>query len=834
MSDTLSILRHSNSLMAKTWHKDGTIGAYGDAKFFSHTTVTVSNLVELSLQLTYHERQPWHCFIRGKFVGTELAQERDGEAYQEGKVRRALAYFDDQPLHSMMVDIDGFEPLGADALDDPLAAIEEFITTMLPASFQTAGYHWQLSNSAGHESKGGKLQAHLWFWLDRALTSAQLKAWAKATSLAADMALFNPVQVHYTARPQFEGHTCNPYPTRSGYVAGPPGPEGRTLDAVVLDVSAELLAAQAMTYTLERPRQAADAKSDDEVVNYLYAQGLVLGTDTEGRLHVDCPNGAEHTTDGVESATSYFPAGVGREEPGFKCLHAHCTDLHVGWFMRAIGFDRAEDDFDVLEAESVELLDPARVLRDALLKNIIAQVLLTTDVRDLEETVAQRVAASPLLTDTDRSLVASKMRDQCKLLGTPLSIATIRGWLKPAFTSTFPHVTDEGYPLGTLENFRVLISRLGIVIRYNVIKKSVEILVPGTSFTRDNKDNAAMAYVLSACAEVRMPSQHAIQFVLCVADENQYNPVLSWIESKPWDGISRLEDLYATVVSDSLIKPMIMRKWLVQCAAAACMPDGISAQGVLVFSGAQNLGKTTWFKNLAPVALDVVLTGHSLDTRNKDSVFTAVGHWIVELGELDATFKKSDIAALKAFITQPTDKLRRPYAAAESQMARRTVLGGSVNEADFLSDPTGNRRFWTVAVEAFKFDHGVDMQQLWAEVLVLAQGGEGWSLDRAEFDQLSTHNEDFTVVDPWSERVATTFAWANTPATADCGTGWQEVTATQIAALCGQPNASAYECRRISQAVRKLNGDRARKSNGVQLLRIPTEAGGQCGFEDLS
>lgn len=423
------------------------------------------------------------------------------------------------------------------------------------------------------------------------------------------------------------------------------------------------------------------------------------------------------------------------------------------------------------------------------------------------------------------------MRDRCKELGTPISIAAIRGWLKPTFSSTFQHVTDEGYPLGTLENFRVLISRLGIVIRYNVIKKSVEILVPGTSFSLDNKDNVALAHILSECAKVRMPSTHAIQFVLCVADENQYNPVLSWIESRPWDGISRLEDFYATVVSDAPIKATLIRKWLVQCAAAACMPYGISAQGVLVFSGAQNLGKTTWFQNLAPQALDVVLTGHSLDTRNKDSVFTAVGHWIVELGELDATFKKSDIAALKAFITQPTDKLRRPYAAVESHMPRRTVLGGSVNEPDFLSDPTGNRRFWTVAVEAFKFDHGVDMQQVWAEVLLLAQGGEGWSLDKVELDQLSVHNEDFTAPDVWVERVTTTFAWANAPTD---GTGWQEATATQIAALCGQAQVGSGDCRRISQAVRKLNGNRSRLLDGVRRLWIPTESGGQVGFEDLS
>ncbi len=171
-------------------------------------------------------------------------------------------------------------------------------------------------------------------------------------------------------------------------------------------------------------------------------------------------------------------------------------------------------------------------------------------------------------------------------------------------------------------------------------------------------------------------------------------------------------------------------------------------------------------------------------------------------------------------------------------MARRTVLGASVNEPDFLSDPSGNRRFWTVAVESFQFDHGVDMQQLWAEVLVLARAGEVWSLSASEMAQLNVHNEDFTIIDVWTERVTTQFAWANTSG-ASVGqigntTGWQEVTSTQIAAMCGQLNVSSGDCRRITAAVKKLNGNRGRKSNGVQLLRIPADAGWQGGYEDLT
>ena len=51
---------------------------------------------------------------------------------------------------------------------------------------------------------------------------------------------------------------------------------------------------------------------------------------------------------------------------------------------------------------------------------------------------------------------------------------------------------------------------------------------------------------------------------------------------------------------------------------------------------------------------------------DKDSVKQAVSFWITELGELDDTFKKSGASALKAFLTQDNDVLRRAYARKES------------------------------------------------------------------------------------------------------------------------------------------------------------------------
>jgi hypothetical protein len=455
----------------------------------------------------------------------------------------------------------------------------------------------------------------------------------------------------------------------------------------------------------------------------------------------------------------------------------------------------------------------------AAARSVMAELLdlvdSTTRAQDLETVVAARAAKTAGLSNTDRATLASRIQAKARDLGVRLQIGEVRKWLVNKSYGGFPHITEEGYPLSTLDNLIVLLARLEIVVRYNVIKKAIEILIPGHSSSRDNRDNSSMAVLTSECEKHRMSPRHLNAFILKLADQNLYNPVMTWIESKPWDGVSRLQEFYSTVQSDSPLKELFIRKWLLQCVAAAFSTDVLATQGVLTFAGPQGIGKTTWFTRLAPKELDVILIGHTLDTKSKDSVCLAVSHWIVELGELDATMRKSDIAALKAFITQIVDKLRRPYDAKESQFGRRTSFCGSVNEFDFLYDATGNRRFWTVPVTAFELNDTLDMQQIWAEVYALFLAGENFALNQEEMVVLSTHNEDFTVVDPVEERIAGFFDWSS-----DQG-NWEWITATEALMRAGIREPTKSQAISAGRALSKLNADQRRKSHGRILHAVP-------------
>ena len=301
----------------------------------------------------------------------------------------------------------------------------------------------------------------------------------------------------------------------------------------------------------------------------------------------------------------------------------------------------------------------------------------------------------------------------------------------------------NGRFLNTKDNVNGVLKTHSIDVRYNVIKKRMEIEIPNSSFIADMKEEASLIEVEDRCINMGIPHTKVRDYLKVLAKE--YNPVVEWIESRPWDGVSRLPDFLDSLVTheSNQLKEMLMKKWLVSCVAAAYEEQGVELEGILVLQGAQGLGKTLWFKRLCDYDKGWLLEGATLNPSDKDSVKRAVSHWIVELGEIESTFKKSDIDQLKAFVTARTDELRLPYDRAFTTYQRRTAFYASVNAREFLTDTSGNRRFWVLAVKDINVNHGVDMQQMWAEVkeTMYIKGQKNWFLSPDERELLQDSNE---------------------------------------------------------------------------------------------
>lgn len=306
-------------------------------------------------------------------------------------------------------------------------------------------------------------------------------------------------------------------------------------------------------------------------------------------------------------------------------------------------------------------------------------------------------------------------------------------------TLEFPHTFyrgDSRMNFDTVENFEFMTKAYGIGFSYDVVLKIPEIGFPSGSVPDgDNKMNASLSRLKSLCV-LNGLGKDSVNYVAEMVNANQMNPVLDWVTRVKWDGNPRLQlvsdhigtEIYGNNEDDKIneefskkYKEKVLRMWFLQCIAAldSAKNSPLShAQGIavpkyehiLVFVGDQGIQKTKFIKSLLPNELkQYILTGHELDIKDKDNIKIAISHWITELGELDSTFKKSDISSLKAFLSKEDDQIRMPYAASESKFIRRTSFVGTVNDIQFLVDKTGNRRYLPLHVKKLCPFYAIDI-----------------------------------------------------------------------------------------------------------------------------
>ncbi|WP_298812421.1 VapE domain-containing protein [uncultured Sphingomonas sp.] len=377
----------------------------------------------------------------------------------------------------------------------------------------------------------------------------------------------------------------------------------------------------------------------------------------------------------------------------------------------------------------------------------------------------------------------------------------------------------------TIPNVAHMLLHEGITVRYNTVKKDLEITIPGEAGTPDNAANVRMSRIFSRGTKHGLSTRHLAEFVQAIGDDNAYNPVADWIASKPWDGRDRLPDILATVTTAEdyppSLKETLVTKWLLSAAAAALPGDTFKARGVLVLQGRQGIGKTSWIKRLVSddaLRNEVVRLDHHMDWSNKDSLLGAVNNWIVELGELEGTLRR-ELPPLKSFVTADVDKVRRPYERRESVYPRRTVFAATVNDASFLIDPTGNSRWWTIAVEGLDYLHDIDTQQLFAQLAGRVREGATWWLTRDEDAALDAWNARHRAASAIGEQVAEAIDPSQPPV---------HMTASEVLRCIGykQPtNAQAKEC---GTALRELYGEPKKRDGGimkwpVQLRQPPAD-----------
>lgn len=334
---------------------------------------------------------------------------------------------------------------------------------------------------------------------------------------------------------------------------------------------------------------------------------------------------------------------------------------------------------------------------------------------------------------------------------------------------TFVHLTDKNGIKSTISNVEHLFKSYNIKCDYDVILKKRSITLDNQSVNDDDLGETAMHAEISSLIALNNMKASCIDLLPALFAKNQRNPIVDWITSAKWnkqhDYIGDLLNSLIVADDDIRYRNRAVVTWLIQCVAAADSArstprEDAKAKYELVFilQGGQGVKKTSWFQALLPREMSqYIKDGVHLDPDKVDSKKKATSAWITELGEIGSTFRKSDIEQLKAFLSNTHDEMRLPYDRVESNFKRRTSFCGSVNQSEFLVDSTGSRRFLPLSVIECNYQHGIDLQQLWAQVWELYTGGSQWWCDNELETLLESRHEKHAETNPIHELITDKF-----------------------------------------------------------------------------
>lgn len=250
-----------------------------------------------------------------------------------------------------------------------------------------------------------------------------------------------------------------------------------------------------------------------------------------------------------------------------------------------------------------------------------------------------------------------------------------------------------------------------------------------------------------------LSTQATTDAMLVVAERRRVNAVAEYLRGLKWDAVPRtntwLHDICGA--DDTEYTRTIGVKWLI-AAVARTMRPGCMVHNIPVFEGSQYAGKSSIIRVLA--RRPEWLFDSDLDIGSKDALQVLAGKWIVELAEMHA-YSRAHAAAVKSFITRAIDTYRPSYGRGARDFRRRWVGAGTTNQDRYLTDTTGNRRWWPVTVGKVDLDHLERVaDQLWAEAVVRYDQGEAWHVDSDHFGRLAAGEQRAREqLDPWCEPI---------------------------------------------------------------------------------
>ncbi|MBO7710589.1 MAG: hypothetical protein J6S83_08980 [Lachnospiraceae bacterium] len=308
----------------------------------------------------------------------------------------------------------------------------------------------------------------------------------------------------------------------------------------------------------------------------------------------------------------------------------------------------------------------------------------------------------------------------------------------------------------TIDNFhRLITNHYGDRLRLNEMTGKPEFKNPRTHMWQewtDTEESRMRAYFEQTYS---MYSQNKLQDALLIYfSSHKVNPLLAILDNLQWDGKPRVEHfLHDVMKADDTDYIRECSRLIFAGGIHRAYNPGCKFDDMIVLIGGQGAGKSTivrWL-NIEDQFYQEIKT-----IAGKEGIEAIRGVWIGEVSELMAMTRVKEAEAVKAYITSQKDSYRPPYQKNVQTIPRRCVFIGTTNNPQFLTDKTGNRRFYPVICKSDGYkllDHETEVRdyinQAWAEAVCRFREGDLQPFAKKEVLEQIRAAQEAAMEDDW-------------------------------------------------------------------------------------
>lgn len=741
------------------------------------SSVEVATVRELHEALEELGEMPDVCVIRAEPIEPDddtprrrliIADKRTGDAATLRPVARdwVLIDFDSVP-----------SPAGLDFTKEPARAAQH-VRGLLPACFQESACVWRASSSAG--LKPG-IRVHLWFLLSTPVDTEQLTAWL--SGFPVDAAVFRANQPHFTAHPRFVDR-ADPMSARLGVLDGGDRvivPElqtiqpKRALPAITPLSGLDPFTARALRqWDADHPAPSRSGSERFECPACGSSDGLAELPDGKWFCHSSkhaelaptignptrTPGGTGYVGHRFEfvTTTSWRDVPARLVELGYRkpaelkapaaaeqAIDEALTQAATGAAPTVKELDRARRELAAAEkvvratpsqlaivAEQLGKLCPSYLDADA-----VRAKLVDAAVNGAPRGLALTAPAAEATVDKALAVGAAKPKQLRKARSTGPSLQT----------------DEQGNLLICYANVLALISmqELAECLAYNELAGEIWLeTAPWVPYADDRAmprpiDDADLSWLVAMLAQhyeyPHATTEQVFKAIAAVASERVWNPVQQYLNEQEWSGSTDDAREYLRALAAPLLgckesdyNSAVFMRWCIAAVQRAFEP-GCQWREMMTLVGPQDKGKSTAIRELCDD--ETWFLEDMDDFRGREAKSALRGKWICELSEVDkaTTGPRADAAALKSFMSRRIDRYRTAYDKFDKDHPRRSVMFGTANPFELLTDPTGNTRFLIIDVGEPNIALAREVRSdLWAAARTLYEAGEPAYLQGTEKD----------------------------------------------------------------------------------------------------